>query len=347
MRFVFHIGASKTATTSLQENVFANLPGVAFIGKPYPHERGDALEGVSNEDSARLATCVEAIIGRPDDAEDCEDLAVMAAPILARIATSGVQCCILSEEALGSSLSPSPRAVAERLKKVFGPGDVMITARNQLTALPSLYLHKMRKGTSSISFDDWLAGALEEPDAFAASAMGESLAQYRYCELADAFADVFPDGEVKIFLYEDMTGNPAAFADALGGFLGADAEPIQATLGAPAQNTAKSAAYYRHQRNIQRYARLRNALAPNLDLARTAPWLWRAKERFKRRTESKIERGAPLRVEPGPESRARIAARFGPDNRRLAERLGIDLEATGYPGLDPARAEKEFSDATT
>src|SRR5262245_20138431 len=70
-----HIGVSKTATTTLQQNVFERLDGISYLGKPGSHERNRVVEGFSKENSALLERTIEAMVaGRSCPREDIETL---------------------------------------------------------------------------------------------------------------------------------------------------------------------------------------------------------------------------------------------------------------------------------
>ncbi|MCI5059444.1 MAG: hypothetical protein MRY79_00060 [Alphaproteobacteria bacterium] len=99
-----HIGVGKTGTTTLQNNVFAQLPDVACLGRPNHLDQTykDFMYGV------RLA-------------EDFE-VKEYTQPFVQRVLESSAQKVIISDEALAFDVSSH---VARRLKELFHVIQVM------------------------------------------------------------------------------------------------------------------------------------------------------------------------------------------------------------------------------
>ncbi|HET7848216.1 MAG TPA: hypothetical protein VFL51_04040, partial [Pseudolabrys sp.] len=196
---VVHIGASKTASTTLQRNVFSRLPQIVFLGKPFARERG-ADDVMSEAESGLLQQVVLQIERSPPDQDIHGNLASVRR-IIDRLRQTAVGAIVFSDERFSNDKHAPHEVVANRLHATFGPAEVLLSIRSQFTALPSLYLHEMRTSAEPIAFSDWLHHALADPSARDRS--GETIAQFRYDNLFAAFSRVFA-GRVHVLLYEDL-----------------------------------------------------------------------------------------------------------------------------------------------
>jgi hypothetical protein len=319
-RVLLHIGVSRTATTTLQQNVFERLPGIVYIGKPYPHQRNRVIEGFSGEDSALLERVVSDIVQGSPAAE----AGIPAIRATIDRLTQSTALIVYSNELLSNNQFVPFDALARQLAAAFGPADLMLSIRSQLTVLPSLYLHEMRRRTSDIAFDAWLDEALNNPTR--KNHPEESIEQYRYRAMIREFRTAF-GGRVGVVMYENLATDLPRYARQLAELTGADSETIATLLSAPAKNRTKSAAWYRYRRL---YAKLRQVFPFRL-IDGT-----RAMRDIKLRVKTAID--AKAVAMPGPQvnlserDRQRINDYFGADNRALAVEMGIELQKHSYPG---------------
>ena len=338
---VIHIGVPRTATTTLQRAVFAKHPGIHYLGKPF--RRKNPTEDCRTRLPAEVITAVWSMDSLGFDAQASKrELDSAFEPNAASDRT-----VVLSEEALSAAGSADRRLIAERLRRLFGPSDILITIRNQDTALPSLYHHYLRKGLiPQAPFETWLTSALAPKD-FADNAWSWIIPQYRYFELYRLYRTVFPDARIKVLLYEEMVEDRAAFCRELSGFLGVDAEMTHELLNAAAkQNESLSYRAVQRERSYRSlewvYGRLRARLFPSLGLRTQAPALWMLKEKARERA---IESSPKLSADGNPaamspQARDRLRACYAEDNRRLAEATGLPLERYGYPVSSVASANE-------
>jgi len=253
---VIHIGASKTATTTLQQNVFERLEGISYLGKPGPHERDRTVVGFSNEDSALLERTVEAMVaGRPCAREDIETLRATIEKLKTRDAP-----VVYSNELLAENKFLSFAAIAAGLKDIFGPSELLVTVRDPQTALRSAYMHEiLRFPDSYLCFSKWLDDAIANPRRINRHA--ESLEQYRYALMLEQFKAVFE--RITILRYEDLVANQARFSAALARLLGADPKEIDGFLALPPKNPTRNELFYRYRRLVNKFC----SLVPFLNLS--------------------------------------------------------------------------------
>ena len=240
-RTVFHIGASKTGTTTLQNNVFAQLSSVHNIGKPYSdNSRPCPYQNLIHTDDFFYPRQV---------VSDHFDQAVLG--------VNGDKTIVLSDEAICDVVTPS--VVARRLHDLCPSAKVLLTIRNQIGVVESLYRfdysiiawpwipHKKKK--LPVSFDD-----------FFDHHFGENLISQRHFQYANSFdygaiaqgyAETFGQENVVILLLEELKEDPQTFGCKLADVLGADDEEVKRCLEAKPANVGSSDAF-------TAYARLRS-----------------------------------------------------------------------------------------
>jgi len=325
-RVILHVGAAKTATTTLQKNIFARLPGITYLGKPDPLDRGCTIRGLSPPHYLLLDRLGSKIVREKvyphDDIRELRSLVEHLKEFNEPI--------IYSNEHLSDNKCVSFEEIAKRLREGFGDADLIFTVRNPLTAVPSFYLHEMRDRSRDVSFTAWLDEILADPRRAnrLEYPLEDSLEQYRYGSTIPQFCSAF-NGRIGIFRFEDLTSNPIKFATQLGNFIGFDVELITKLLASAPKNTAKSADWYRYQRF---YMSIKKILPSGL---LDAPLMSRAKHIGRRVLDSAIDRMTskqPNRsVELSDYDRQRIERSFGKyiqEVREASRKLGLDHEAS-------------------
>lgn len=329
---ILHIGLPKTATTMLQRAIFLRHTDIYYLGKPF-RPPGAAENGTTAlpRDIIRALWAEDSLSFNLKATKD----ALVTAFQPGRRTDKAV---LLSEEALAAAGFADRRLIAERLRSLFGPCNILITIRNQETALPSLYRHYLRKGLiNQRPFDSWLECACSPTD-FAEATWGWMLSQYRYYDLHVLYRDIFPNNEIKVLLYEQMTNEPEVFCRELSTFLGIDLDQTLHLLAA-AEKLNEGLSYSAIQRergysSLERiYAQLRQRLFPDFGLRSQLPTIWNLKETVRRRA---------IKASSGTESkrysscisektRSLLSPYYAENNRKLAEMCGLALTRYGYP----------------
>ena len=250
---VLHVGAAKTATTTLQKNIFARLPGITYLGKPNPLDRGCTIRGLSPPHYLLLERIGNKIVREKvyprDDIRELRNL-------IERLEEFG-EPIIYSNELLSDNKCVSFEEIAKRLREGFGDADLIFTVRDPLTALPSMYLHEMRDRLCDIPFTVWLDEVLADPRRTSRLEypLEDSLEQYQYASAIPQFRSAF-DGRMEILKFEDLTANPIKFACQLADFLSIDVKLITSLLKSAPKNAAKSADWYRYQRSYMKIKKI-------------------------------------------------------------------------------------------
>ncbi len=295
-RPIFHIGANKAGSTTLQQALFVNHPEVLSLGKPsYMSDPGDAGQAV---DAIRDACEVGAVkVGEP--IKKLWRRALDAAP--EKVPVYSHEELIRTRYYPASDPSRMPRAIVE----MAGPVRVVIVTREQIDLLESLYIHKANISTY-LPPDRWLA------------ANADWISTFRFHEVANAWASAVGEENVGVFLFEELARDTASFAARLANFIGVDAEVATKLLSHQHKNARKS-------RRTQAYVKLRSALLPRASLGGWLP------EGLRNAWRGYLDGGAPSKESLPEEWIATIRDGYRGDNRKLAERFQLPLEKYKYP----------------
>ena len=296
---VFHIGANKAGSTTLQRALFARHPDVLNLGRPAMRHAVDraidtVLDSCDPSSETWLALDTESI------ARVWRDATTPAAghrrvPVFSR------EDLIRNRYYGPLDHDRLPKAIAA----VAGPVRVVIVVRHQLKLIESLYIHKTNIANYRAP-DRWL------------ETNSEWLRTYRFYEVADAWARVIGEENVGVFLFEELVTDSTSFAKRLCDFIGIDPDTGAALLAKQHENARKS-------QRVQAYVRLRAALFPQAALGKLLPApLRQAWRRY-------LESGPGAAVELPPHWLRRIEEIYRTDNRKLAERFNLPLRTYDYP----------------
>jgi hypothetical protein len=313
-RMVIHGGFPKTATTSLQHEVFGRLPGIANLGRPDPAYE-DARGGLR-----------PAVLRDGDDvfAASLGDLRA-AVRDWAAGAPAGATL-VLSDEhiATGHHTSPyaaqPPGTILARLVRLFPEAGILMVLRAQPDVLMAEYVNQLRMGHTQRGPDAWLEGEARKPD-------GGALAAYDYGRRLAEMRDSFGPSRVHLLLYEDMRRDPSGFAGQLAAILRLDADAVQAALARPRANATTHAemAYLRLRRYVPGAVRR----APVLRGLRR----WVGLDAIRRLGHGTAGRGWARGASGtfGPTACAIIDAYYAESNDTLSLWFQRDLAVLGYP----------------
>jgi|GEM_PF-875862 len=220
-----HMGLPKTATTTLQDVLFSQHPGIGYLGKrdDWTEDKGCA--------SIEVYHALRPIFWQRTEPAD---------PTLVRsvlrefsVAQGADKPLLGSWEALLIKPPKVFRAMLREAQKVLGDVRVIVTLRNPLNRLPSAYLHSLNacaqlgshhtipKGRVFITFDEWLAGSHREKV--------KHDFRFDFEKNLRFAAKLLGRDKVGVFLLEDMIENRQAFFVSIQDFMGiesVDAELI-------------------------------------------------------------------------------------------------------------------------
>jgi hypothetical protein len=309
MTLILHIGAPKTATSTLQNAFFPRHPGLLFLGKQVDGSR----KGWRNAEIEALMLGLERsnLDFRPDRAAVARMVEEIAA------AAGGRPVVISSEDLCLFSGIDSFGKIA-RIRDLFAPlgaPRLVLAVRNQVALLKSIYLTEHRgemlhlTGTAQAwcpSFDQYL-------DIHFRYAWAAVLESFRFAAMIERHENTVGRDNIFVYAFDDFVRNPVNTLAALCRFIGVDdADPCLAHTAATHQNPHQSARVYATQQ-------LRTFVAKRLKIGAVLP------AAVKDRARRWLNRGPRFDITPSPEAGARITSYYAADNAALFAQRGIRL----------------------
>ena len=220
--FVIHVGYPKTATTTFQKHVFPHHPDIEYLGKLIPSFRYvdkslfsliDELVHMSEvryRGTAKLRAAVERL----------------------RQQTTR-RCVLLSSESFIHPSTIDIAIVADRLHDAFAACKILITIREQISAILSFYRMHGRYGqyltiaakatdepiSHPISFSDWINLQMSDQDR-------NYIGTLHYDYVVRYYVKKFGAENVCVLLFEELKADSEAYANQIGGFLGVNASML-------------------------------------------------------------------------------------------------------------------------
>lgn len=319
--FLIHIGVPKSGTTSLQFGLFPAHPQIRYLGKPWWDE------SIGLEKSVAAHRFVDSLWQDDTFSFDWEIGRQRFKEAVAPRA-GGRTCVVISEEGLAAALAADRWVTASRLRAFFGEARILITVRNQIDALYSLYRWYYTRGLVSGSARRFI-GDCRTYDDFRGEFADFPLRQYRYAALYACYCEIFGKERVLVLPFEWMTGETERFAAELARFAGLDAaQTVTCLKNQSRKNRSPGVLVSAYQRVLKRGRRLiRKTVNPSLEL--------KTQMQFDGGVNAVIN--AALNVIDRPHRGFDTATLgfltdyYGPDNLAFAEASGLDIAALGYP----------------
>ena len=315
---VIHIGFSKTGTTTLQRAVFEKHSQVYYLGKiqKSEHERQCA--------TADTFDFLAPLLWKTDQPVDVETQREFFSKTLTPRAVSA-RIILGSWEGLGQQDISAFRTSVNRLKAACGQCKVVMTLRNPITRLPSLYLQHLRGNQKQLAetystFDEWLES--EE------TRLGSLNKVFEYREYVETAIDVLGADNVGVFLYEVFDTDPEKYLQGVADFLGIDGKEVVDLADGERHHTRlfDSQVKQMETRNSTFIGRLR--------------WRFSSVEKKKKAIgfadqdgviQTTVAADKPAAVDLSPETIQRVSDAVSADNRWLVDNLHLELAEYGYP----------------
>jgi len=193
-KYVIHIGANKTGSTTLQRWLFSKFDNINYLGEDCQNydELKDVLNSLVSDDEIFF------------DQSKARDL------FSKKFLNDDSKVNLFSNEDIMRSRNPSQ--CAQRLADLMPGAKILMVIRNQLTAIPSWYANHgtyLRNVPSYywrryVSFEDWMEYCTQFIER-------GPLAGFFYKKHADLWARYFGKENVKILLFEDLAHNKEKF----------------------------------------------------------------------------------------------------------------------------------------
>ncbi len=303
MSALIHIGANKSASTTLQRCLFAVHPELHYVG-----EDGAGYARYKELMTSFLWT--DNLFWDRGAAERFFDQQKEMA--------AGKKLVFSSEDIMTSHIASQ---CLERLRFLVGEADILLVIRNQIDAVVSYYASHgaYLRPAPSIHFkrfvplDSWLEynHSINEYGA---------LAGFDYWRFVDYCERIFGEGRVKILMFEDLISDRGDFYTGLAELLNISAGDISSCL----ENSHERK---RHTWRRYHYSRILSALSFNMPVANANP----GKIMFGDRFEGFLNGGRRISFELSDIWEKRLTRRYEQGNMKLASKYGLPLADYGYP----------------
>jgi hypothetical protein len=212
-RLLVHIGVPKSATTTLQFEVFPNHPDIRYLGKPFYDEK------FGYEGSLATAELVDSL-WKQDELEFDYALAQerFQNGIYPRLI--GGKVAVLSEEGISQASAADRTLTACRIRGLCRDIEcsILITIREQKNALFSGHQWIYTRRLTSLRFDEWIRFC-RSYSSYYGCYNDFPLRQYRYARLVETYIKLFGRERVLVLPMEMLARERNLFLSRLEDFL--------------------------------------------------------------------------------------------------------------------------------
>jgi hypothetical protein len=311
MTLVLHIGAPKTATSTLQNAFFPRHPGVLFLGKEVDGQRG--WKGWRTPEIEALMLCLERTNLEFQPAPD------LVAKIVEEVrAAAGARPVVISSEDLCAFSGIDSFKKIERIGSLFGPlGSirVVLAVREQVSLLKSLYVTEHRGEMLKLpdTRQDWYPSFDQYLDIHFRYAWGAVLESFRFAAMIDGYESLVGTDNILVYAFDEFRRDPIGTLRKLCAFMAIDdKDPSLEQTAGTRENQHYSARDYAFNRAIGSFAGLQSVAAFVPAPVKRTLRRWR-------------KGGAAFDIEPSPDAVRRITDYYRSDNEALFEKRGIRL----------------------
>lgn len=235
-RNIIHIGAPKTASTTLQYHLFMSHPDIYCIG-----EEGLGCDCIRDRHTIQSMETDDDTLYKEHEFELILDV---------HRGRAGSKVFVFSD--VDIMASPIPSVCAGRLRRYFVTQDtqILIVLRDQVSAIQSYYMShgKYLKPAppslyrKEIDFDDWFE--------FCKVFENKSpLCFFDYYRIVKLYSNYFGKNRVHILFYEDIVDDPDKFGKQLSNVLGVDVDMAKVFKPRERRGPKPDFIYKRHQLN--------------------------------------------------------------------------------------------------
>ena len=320
--FCVHIGLSKTATTTLQSQVFNHHSQIEYLGKYIKKPLSGSLKYRDQQTDGILK---EILRKNLDNKRMAELKKICDEYVLPQY--DGNKLLLISSEGVSSGPSVNRYLRALNLKEVFGSCKIMIVLREPLSLIESLYFQKLKESNirkkafyvkcpNYFTINQWL-------ERYWRPTLSGPLWNIDYYQTIQIFSSVFEKSCVGIFLYEQLKANFSNFMNNVSMFMGVDAEESLRLLSGQKENTRWS------NDVLFRLEKIQKSFIRSLKFRLSSPAV--------RKKKLGIEKGSSLnglekaRAVISDTWKMRINEYTRPGNRILEREWGLPLAEYGYP----------------
>lgn len=300
---VIHIGANKTASTTLQRGLFSKHSGLRYMGE----------DGVGYKEYASI---VNSMVNDDDlhfPHKECADL------FSKQLAEETNKSFLYSNEDVMTSRVPT--VCARRLHEFLPNAEILLVIRNQYTAVPSFYANHgafLKPAPPSyfhrhVSFEDWM----EYQVMFIKYG---ALAGYMFNRLLSIYSELFGEENIHVLLFEEFVENKQLFIEKLSSILHINSDEaikLVKTSHERKRNTGRMLAYNK----------FRTAFLWGVPISKYLPFGRVMVDYFSKY----LSAGKAAKIVLSDDMKRLIYDLYGADNSLLATKYNLPLMQYGYP----------------
>lgn len=300
---VIHIGANKTASTTLQRALFSKHNGLHYMGEDAVGYEGYApiVNSMVNDDDLHFPF------------EKCAEL------FRKHLSEETDKTLLYSNEDVMTSRIPT--VCARRLHAFLPDAEILLVVRNQYTAVPSFYANHgafLKPAPPSyfsrhVSFEDWMRFQVM-------FIKYGALASFMFNRLLSVYAGLFGEHRIHILLFEEFVENKQLFIKKLSDILHIDSDEASKLLQASHERK-------RYTKRMLTYNKFRTSFFWGVPFSDYLPFgrsIVKQLSRF-------LSAGEPARIVLSDDIKRLIHDLYCEDNASLAAKYNLPLAQYGYP----------------
>lgn len=301
---VLHIGANKTASTTLQRCLFPYAKGLVYLGED--------CEGYED-----IRAVMDSMVFDDDLHSRWEDAKKIFADYKDKVKED--ETFLYSNEDIMTSRVPSQ--IAKRMKELLPDAEIVLVIRNQMTAVTSMYANHgaYLRGVPRnyfhryVSFDQWMNHTF--------NFMNYSLLDsYFYNQILELYEELFGKDKIHILFFEDFVKNKEKFVGQLSDVLNIDKDEALKLLGNKVERRRNTMREYN-------YHKFRGWFFPSISFSKLLPLGGVAKDILNKF----LEGGPSASGFMTKKWEEKIFDLYKEDNARLAKKYNLPLKEYGYP----------------
>lgn len=317
-RLVLHVGVGKTGTTSLQKSVFPNHSQIDYLGKYYPSDMPKNCRSMDVYEALKPVLWPKLIEIRTTNAD-------AALRKIVSECESDRKVVVGSWEGLGTAPPRRFKSLLKRLETAVADSAILISLRNPVDWLPSIYLQSLRghfnRSSHLKNFADAVYMPIEEWLHYNVGKMALSDWLSHAQNVLDA-NHILGAENVCVVLFEELRTDPEAYYRRIADFLDINgSEAVELAQGVH-QNTRLSQAELEYIQRVQKSPTLRSAWRTGMKQAGY-------------QTLNEVRAANPESVSASVKldqtTRAWVENELRANYGRLERELGLDLGHYGYP----------------
>jgi hypothetical protein len=320
---VFHIGFPKSASTTLQKQLFDKHSQINFmgiyptknIGQDTDEKNIDTLY-IQNKSLQEFHNCLTNLEGIEYQFSEVEKYFSEVKDLL-----SDAEINLFSNERFASVLfAHKDRAEkAKRIKQFFPDAKIIIIIRNQIDIIKSQYRdhpfdpRSLYSNQKSVTIDEWVKRDFKNYDI-------SFVKSIEYYKLVKYYSELFGQENVGVFLFEELVQDIESFSSQISEFLNINEKETKKLLNSKHENDGVS-------QNLNNYRKFKSKVSGMVPQVLKQSKIVRNLDQilFK-----KLQKGKKQKVEMSDAIQQKVYKYYNEQNQLLAKEYNLELKKYGY-----------------